>query len=81
MGSTANASQVDEKLKKDLNSLKRDHKKLREEFSELIGGINVGTNEKRTLIIKPNENKEDWKDLSHKIYKTRQEVIGMVKDL
>lgn len=41
----------------------------------------MGTNEKRTLIIKPNENKEDWKDLSHKIYKTRQEVIGMVKDL
>lgn len=29
MGSTANASQVDEKLKKDLSSLKRDHKKLR----------------------------------------------------
>ena len=47
----------------------------------MVGGINVGTNEKRTLVIKPNENKEDWKDLSHKIFKTRHEILSMVKEL
>ena len=65
-------TEINEKMKKELSHLKKDHKKLKEQFNQLIGGINTGTNEKRTLIIKPNENKEDWKNLSQKIYKTRQ---------
>lgn len=61
--------------------LKRELRKHKEEFSELIGGVNAGTNEKRTLIIKPNETKEDWKQLSNKIYKSKQEVLAQVREL
>lgn len=61
--------------------LKRELRKHKEEFSYLIGGVNAGTNEKRTLIIKPNETKEDWKQLSNKIYKSKQEVLAQVREL
>ena len=37
-----------------------------------MNDINTGGNQTRTLVIKPNENKEDWKTLSMKMYKLRQ---------
>jgi hypothetical protein len=52
---------------------------LREEFDELIQGVNNGTNETKTYIIKPNETKEDWKTLSVKIYKAKQEMQANIK--
>lgn len=38
----------------------------------MIGSLNNGTGETRTLVIKANENKEDWKEVTQKIYKLRQ---------
>jgi hypothetical protein len=37
-----------------------------------MNGVNAGTNETKTFIIKPNETKEDWKSLSTKINKFKQ---------
>lgn len=48
------AVEEDSKVKKEISSIKREVKKIRDEFEGLIGGINTGVNETRTLIIKPN---------------------------
>lgn len=46
-----------------------------------MAGVNSGSHETKTFVIKPNETKEDWKSLSTKISKLRQELISQVKDL
>lgn len=46
-----------------------------------MGDLNTGTGETRTLVIKANQNKDDWKDVTHKIYKLRQQLLSYVKDL
>lgn len=51
------SKEVEENLKKELNIVKRDYKSFRQEFSDLINGVNNGNNETRTLVIKPNETK------------------------
>lgn len=64
-----------------MSTCRRELKKLREEFDELIMGVNNGKNETKTYIIKPNENKEDWKSLSTKMYKTKMEMQSAIKEL
>ncbi len=46
-----------------------------------MNGVNTGNNETRTLGIKPNETKEDWKNLSQKIYKAKQEMMSAVREM
>lgn len=71
----------DANTKKEVQSLERDLKRLKQDFEEFIYGVNIGSNETKTYIIKPNENKQDWKSLSTKIYKTKMELQSSIKDL
>ena len=43
--------------------------------------INTGGNEVKTILIKPNENKEDWKNLSTKMHRLRMELQANVREL
>jgi peptidoglycan hydrolase CwlO-like protein len=58
---------------------KNELKKLREEFEEFTFGVNTGTNEIKTILIKPNENKEDWKSLSTKMQKLKMDVQSGIR--
>lgn len=68
-------------MRKELTICRKDLKKLRDEFDYLMAGVNSGTHETKTLIIKPNETKDDWKSLSTKMTKLKQEVTYQIKEL
>jgi hypothetical protein len=67
--------------KKDISLLKRELTKLREDFEEFAFGVNTNPGEIKTVVIKPNENKEDWKILSTKIYKLKMEMQSGLRDM
>ena len=67
--------------KKDINLIKRQLTKLRCEFEDFAFGVNTNPGETKTVVIKPNQNKEDWKILSTKIYKLKMEVTSGLRDM
>lgn len=75
------AQQQDDSARKEVASCRREVKKLREELESFAAGVNAGSHEVKTYVIKPNENKEDWKSLSTKMYKLKMELQAGVREL
>lgn len=78
---TVYSLKVEGEQRKQLALVKRELAKLRQDFNEFAWGVNTTSGEVKTVVIKPNENKEDWKILSTKMYKLRMELQAGLRDL
>ena len=61
--------------------VKRELTRLRGEFEDFAFGVNTSSGDVKTVVIKPNENKEDWKILSTKIYKLKMELHSGMREM
>ena len=54
---------------------------MHEQLCDFAEHINTGQGEKTTILIKPNETKEDWKSLSIKMHKLKLDLTGSMREM